>query len=417
MNISFAFKRWFLFGIVSLIFFMIIGSTYGSLGVLFPFMLPELGWSWTEAGAGFTILAMMTGITALIPAWMIRRFGIKATFGVGGFAMAGGAVLLATCHSLSQFYLAAGLMGYGFSHCATVPAVHMLNNWMPDKRSFVIGAYMTIGGLGGVAGPLLATGIEAATGSWRMYWWAVATSLFLLALVAVIFVKEKPEQELTEEEAATPLAEKRSHRVYKTATDWDYKDVIRCPQFYVIVAAMSMTLFCTVTMSSWAVVHMGTLGISTAIAATALSTQALFNAISRAFGGIFATIIDPKWLLVAALIAEIVGMLALSVADDPVMVALFVFGEGCGFGLCLYATTILLINYFGPEQTPEILGTLNLITTVAMLGPILGGYVADNFDGFAIVFQGYAVGLLIIAVAVALMRPPQIKTIEASITA
>ena len=417
MNISFAFKRWFLFGIVSLIFFMIIGSTYGSLGVLFSFMLPELGWSWTEAGAGFTILAMMTGITALIPAWMIRRFGIKATFGVGGLAMAGGAVLLATCHSLSQFYLAAGLMGYGFSHCATVPAVHMLNNWMPDKRSFVIGAYMTIGGLGGVAGPLLATGIEAATGSWRMYWWAVATSLFLLALVAVIFVKEKPEQELTEEEAATPLAEKRSQRVYKTATDWDYKDVIRCPQFYVIVAAMSMTLFCTVTMSSWAVVHMGTLGISTAIAATALSTQALFNAISRAFGGIFATIIDPKWLLVAALIAEIVGMLALSVADDPVMVALFVFGEGVGFGLCLYATTILLINYFGPEQTPEILGTLNLITTVAMLGPILGGYVADNFDGFAIVFQGYAVGLLIIAVAVALMRPPQIKTIEASITA
>ena len=416
MNNSFAFKRWFLFGIVSLIFFAIIGSTYGSLGVLFPFMLPELGWSWTEAGAGFTILAMMTGITALIPAWMIRRFGIKATFGVGGLAMASGAVLFATCHSLNQFYLAAGLMGYGFSHCATVPAVHMLNNWMPDKRSFVIGAYMTIGGLGGVAGPLLATGIEAATGSWRMYWWVVATSLFLLALLAVIFVKEKPEQELTEGEEATPLAEKRSQRVYKTTTDWDYKDVLRCPQFYVIVAAMSMTLFCTVTMSSWAVVHMGTLGISTAIAATALSTQALLNAISRALGGIFATIFDPKWLLVSALIAEIVGMLALSVADDPVMVALFVFGEGYGFGMCLYATTILLINYFGPEQTPEILGTLNLITTVAMLGPILGGYVGDTFGGFAFVFQGYGFFLLIIAVTVALMRPPQRKTIEAGIT-
>lgn len=416
MNNSFAFKRWFLFGIVSLIFFAIIGSTYGSLGVLFPFMLPELGLSWTEAGAGFTILAMMTGITALIPAWMIRRFGIKATFGVGGLAMASGAVLFATCHSLNQFYLAAGLMGYGFSHCATVPAVHMLNNWMPDKRSFVIGAYMTIGGLGGVAGPLLATGIEAATGSWRMYWWAVATSLILLTLVAVIFVKEKPDQELTEGEEATPLAEKRSQRVYKTTTDWDYKDVLRCPQFYVIVAAMSMTLFCTVTMSSWAVVHMGTLGISTAIAATALSTQALLNAISRAFGGIFATIIDPKWLLVSALIAEIVGMLALSVADDPVMVALFIFGEGYGFGMCLYATTILLINYFGPEQTPEILGTLNLITTVAMLGPILGGYVGDTFGGFAFVFQGYGFFLLIIAVAVALMRPPQRKTIEAGKT-
>ncbi len=51
-----------------------------------------------------------------------------------------------------------------------------------------------------------------------------------------------------------------------------------------------------------------------------------------------------------------------------------------------------------------------------MLGPILGGYVGDTFGGFAIVFQGYGFFLLIIAVAVALMRPPQRKTIEAGIT-
>ena len=108
------------------------------------------------------------------------------------------------------------------------------------------------------------------------------------------------------------------------------------------------------------------------------------------------------------------GMLALSVADNHVMIAIFVFGEGYGFGMCLYATTILLINYFGPEQTPEILGTLNLITTVAMLGPILCGYVGDTFGGFAIVFQGYALFLRIIAVTVGLMRPPKRKTIEAS---
>ncbi|MFT5132831.1 MAG: OFA family oxalate/formate antiporter-like MFS transporter [Gammaproteobacteria bacterium] len=412
MTNSFTIERWFLFGIVSFIFFLIIGATFGSLGVALPSMLLELGWSWPQAGTGFTILALLTGITALIPAWMLRRFGIKSTYGTGGLVMTCGFVLLATCHSITQFYLATALLGYGFSHCATVPAVHMLNNWMPDKRSLAIGWYMTIGGLGGVAGPLLVTSVESATGSWRMYWWLVAASMFLITLVAVIFVKAEPDRKLKDEEVADPLFEKQSERVYKTATDWNYRDVVLCPQYYVIVAAMSMTLFCTVTMSAWAVVHMGTFGVSTAIAATAMSSQALLNAASRAFGGILATRIDPKWLLVSALLAEVIGMMGLSIADNPVMIALFVFGEGYGFGMCLFATTILLFNYFGPKQNPEILGTLNLITTVAMVGPVLAGYIGYTYGGFGIVFQGYAFFLLLIAVAVAMMRPPTAKQVD-----
>lgn len=407
MTNSFSIKRWGLFAIVSVFFFLIIGSTYGSLGVILPSMLADLGWSWTQAGAGFTILALMTGITALIPAWMLRRFSIKTTYAIGGLCMSAGFVLLATCTGLKQFYLAAALLGYGFSHCANVPAVHLLNNWMPDKRSLTIGAYMTIGGLGGVAGPLLVTATETATGSWRMYWWLMAVTMFLLAAIAAIFIQDKPDQTLEEKgEEASLATEKQSDRVYKTVVDWTYKNVIRCPQFYTIVAAMSMTLFCTVTMTSWAVVHMGTLGVTTAIAATALSVQALLNAISRAFGGILSTRIDPKWLLLSALLAEVIGMVGLSVADNPAMIALFVFGEGYGFGMCLFSTTILLLNYFGPKNNPEILGTLNLITTVAMVGPLMAGFVGDTFGGFAIVFQCYAIFLLIIAVAVFLMRPP-----------
>lgn len=407
---SFELKRWCLFAIVSLIFFLITGSTYGSLGVVFPFMLAELEWSWTQLGTGFTILALMTGITAPIPPLIIRRLGVRTTYGIGGLVMTCGFALLAVCDSIRDFYLATGLLGYGFSHCATVPAVHMLNNWLPDKRSLAIGAYMTIGGLGGVAGPLLVVAIESATNSWRMYWWAAVASMFFVTLLAAIFVRDKPEQKLEEGEEAVTKEEKLSKHVYKTDTDWEYLDVIRCPQFYIIVAAMSMTLLCTVTMSSFAVVHMGTLGVATAIAATAMSTQALLNAISRALGGVLATRIDPKWLLAIALIAEVVGMFALSVADNTLMIALFVFGEGFGFGMCLFATTVLLINYFGPKNNPEILGTLNFITTVAMIGPILAGYVGDKLGGFALVYQSYSLLLLIIAVAVIVMRPPKARS-------
>ena len=78
--------------------------------------------------------------------------------------------------------------------------------------------------------------------------------------------------------------------------------------------------------------------------------------------------------------------------------------------MCLFSTTILLVNYYGPKEAPKTLGTMHLITTIATLGPVLAGYVADNLGGFAGVFRTYAVVLAICLVAVALMRPPVLHT-------
>lgn len=401
-----ALQRWGIFAIVSAIFFHITGSTFTSLGVVLPFMIKDLSWSWTNAGFGFTLLALLTGLAGTVPAWTLRNFGIKATYGIGGVIMAVGFCLLAMTTGLYQYFLGTSLLGIGFALCSTVPAVHVLNEWMPDKRSLVIGAFMTIGGLGGVAGPLVVTSIVGATGSWRVHWWVMAAVMFLLTLLAVVFVRTAPRRNPDAEEADKPAEAGQSERVFRTKTDWRFRDAIRTPQYRVIVAAITIILFCNVTMNTWAVTHMGTLGVSTTVAAGALSALSVVNALSRIFGGVVATRIDPKWLLVSALVAEIVSMLSLAVADNMVAIALFALGEGYAFGMCYFATIMLLVNYFGPRENSEILGTLNLVTTIAMLGPVLGGFVGDTFDSFAMVFQGYSILVVLILVITAMMQPP-----------
>ena len=402
-----------MFAIVSLIFFLITGATYGSLGVALPFMIQELDWSYTRIGAGFTLLGLMNGVTSMLPALMLRRFGIAATYGIGGLAMTAGFVLLATCEEAGRYFIATALLGYGFSHCANVPGVYVINHCMPERRSFAIGVYMTLGGLGGVAGPLLVTGIEALSGSWRSYWWLAAAAMLLLTVLAMLLVRIKAEPGAATAGIATPQEKPREEKhaagVYQTRDNWSYRAALRCSQFYLLAAAMTMTLFCAVTISTWAVIHIGDFGIATAIAAAAMSAYAALNALSRAGGGFLATRIDPKWLLLSALAAEVIGILALAAADNLFMVAVFVLGEGYGFGMCFFATTILLLNYFGPKNNPEILGALNLITTLATAGPILAGYTGDRLGGFAPVFQGYAAALALIGIAVALMRPPRRK--------
>src|SRR6202166_5097194 len=166
--------KWALFASISAIFFLISGATFSSLGVVLPAMIADMSWTQFQAGSGFSLFAFTVGLASTVPAWALRRFGIKATYGAGGAIMTLGFCLLASTHNLEQYFIAAALLGLGFSSCATVPALYLLAGWMPERRSAAIGEYMTIGGLGAVAGPAVAGGILAATHSWRVHCWTMA---------------------------------------------------------------------------------------------------------------------------------------------------------------------------------------------------------------------------------------------------
>ncbi len=402
-----AWRGWTQFALVSAFFFFITGSTFTSFGVVLPFMIEELSWNWSEAGFGFSLLALMVGLFGAVPAWTIKKFGIAATFAIGGALMTVGFVFLALTADLDQYFIGTALLGIGYSLCAIVPGVHIISSWMPEKRSVAIGAYLTIGGLGGVAGPLIVTSIVAVADSWRMHWWVMAGTITVLMLLAIVLVRDKSGASGVVLRDAKPEEEKSSARVFKTEIEWRFREAVRTPQFYIIVSAFTMTMLVGLTVNSWAVTHMGTLGVSAVIAAGALSAHAAVNSFSRALGGMLSTRIDPKWLLVAALISEVLGSLALVVADNSIAIALFAFGEGFGFGMCLFATTVLMVNYFGKGEAPIILGTMHTVATLAMIGPMLGGFIADKLGSFAPVFQGYAVILLAMIVVAVLMRPPQ----------
>jgi MFS family permease len=394
--------RWLLFAVISTIYFTISAATFSSLGIVLPYMISELSWSWSQAGTGFSLLALLVGLASALPAWTIRRFGIAATYGIGGAIMVVGFGLLALTSGIYSYLVAAAMLGLGFALCAVVPAVYLLNGWMPENRSAVIGAYFTVGGLGAVAGPLAANGFMAATHSWRLYWWVMAALMLVLTLLALIFVKSPP--------VVTAAAEGEAQdRVGGNQRDWRFREAIRTPQYWVISLSMTATLLCVLTTSSFGPAHMTALGISTGVAATVLSTNGAVGALSRYLGGALATRIDPKWLLVAGLFGEGIGMAALSVADNHLALGIFAVAEGFGFGMVLLATTVLLVNYFGPSENPEIYGTFNLITTLAMVGPYIGGLIKDIFGGFGGLFQGCAVCMLLIVAMAVAMRPPTPK--------
>ena len=180
-------RAWLTLLLVSALFFMITGATFASLGLALPAMVTDLKMSWAEAGMGFSLLGVFCGITSTIPAVLIRRFGVRATLLSGAATMAAAFLCLARAEGVLSYFAGASLAGLGFTLLATVPGTYLLTRLFA-RPSFAFGLYFTIGGLGGVAGPLLYFGMMEVSGDWRSYWLVAGALVAAIGALAALLV-------------------------------------------------------------------------------------------------------------------------------------------------------------------------------------------------------------------------------------
>jgi MFS family permease len=377
-------------------FFLITATTFASLGVVLPAMIEEFSWSWTAAGLGFTMLALLTGVFSPIAARSLSALGARRHYAAGGLVISAGFLLLAGAGGVPSYVAATALMGAGFALLGNVPGTYLVGAATPENwRTIVIGAYLGAGGAGGVFGPLMANALIEG-GDWRIYWRGAALGCSALALAAAVLAPP-----------TTAAAETAVRAARGNARDeWTAKAAMRTPAFFIIAAALTVAYFCASTVSTWSVTHLQQQGLASGFAVGMLSLYAAANAGARAAGGVLARRVSARSLLIAALLAMLAGMTALALAQSRGLAIAFALFEGVGFGLALFATTALLIEYFGLKNSAALLGAANLAATSAMLGPTLAGAAADRWSGFAPVFLVYAAAALCVGVVVSRMRDP-----------
>jgi MFS family permease len=377
---------------LSLLFFLITATTFASLGVLLPAMIATFEWSWTTAGLGFTVLALATGVFSPVAADALERLGARGLYAGGGAVMALGFGLMAAANGVALYLVAAAFIGAGFALLANVAGTYLVGRAATQKRrSFLIGVYLAAGGAGGVIGPLMAS---AGAGDWRRYWALAAFAVAIAAgIVAVLAGDVKG--------AAAETPEKP-----EALSGWRPRAAMRTPSFVIIALALTLAYFCGVTVSTWSVAHLQKLGHAPAFAVGMLSLYALANALSRAAGGLAVKAVSPKFLLIAALLGNAAGMMALAFATTRETAIAFAIFDGFAFGMALFATTALIIDYYGLKNSPALLGAVNLAATSAMAGPTIAGWAADRTGAFTPIFLVYAAAALLAALAVASMKRP-----------
>lgn len=385
---------WLTLGLMSALYFIITAATFASLGLALPAMVAELGWSWTGAGFGFTLLGFLCGITSAVPATLIRRYGVRACLLAGCVVMALAFLCLARTDGLLLYFVGASLAGLGFTLLDSVPGTYLVSRLFP-RPSFAIGLFFTIGGLGGVAGPLLYSQVLGVTGDWRSYWLVVGALIVLMGIVAAFLV-----------DAKTEVGHAAQSDPQISTERWTMREALQTRQFWIIASAYAAFQFCGITASAVSVAHLTQHGVAAAVAAGILSVEALLNSGARLAGGILTRFVGAKSLLIVSLTCLIIGLLALGAARTVPMMLVYAAGIGIGYGLTLFAATIVLLDYFGRGPYLELFSTVNLISTVGAVAPTLAGLTRDYTGGFTPFFIGLAVMVALVLVAVAMMRAP-----------
>jgi OFA family oxalate/formate antiporter-like MFS transporter len=386
-------RAWATLGLMSALYFIITAATFGSLGLALPAMVKELGWTWTGAGFGFTLLGFLCGITSGVPATLVRRFGVRACLLCGSVVMALAFFCLARTNGLLLYFLGASLAGLGFTLLDSVPGTYLLSRLF-QRPSFAIGLFFTVGGLGGVAGPLLYSAVVGTASDWRSYWLVMGVLVALTGVIAAFVV-----------DAQTNVGESDADPDISTEK-WTMREALETRQFWIIAAAYAAFQFCGITASSVSVAHLTQHGVAAVIAGSMMSVEALLNSSARFIGGILTRFVSVKVMLCISLTSLVVGLLALGVARDVPMMMLYAAGIGIGYGLTLFSATILLLDYFGRGPYLELFSTVNLISTVGAAAPTLAGLTRDQTGGFMPFFVVLAVLVALVLLAVLTMRPP-----------
>ena len=379
------FRAWTTLLLVSALFFIITAATFTSLGLVLPPMIGDLHWSYGDAGAGFSLLGVFCGVTSTIPALLIRRFGVRANFLIGAAVMALAFWSLARTHSLMLYFLGTSLAGFGFTLLATVPGTYLLTRLFA-RPAFAFGVYFTIGGVGGVAGPQMYFWLAGANNDWRSFWLGIGAVTVAIAILTALF-----------SDTATDLSTEAEADPEISGEAWSARAAMRTPQFLFIAIAYTAFLIVGITVNATAATHLEAGGITALVAGNMMSLEGAVNAAARFIGGVLNVVVGARGLLVVSLLSLVAGLVALSFGHSLAALLVYAAGIGIGYGLAFFASTILLLEYFGRKPNLELFSLINLASTLGSAGPWMGGLSRDHLGSYVPCYLALAVLMIVIA--------------------
>jgi len=351
----------------------------------------------------------------------MNRKGVRFTLRAGALLGLAGALLMALfVRTSTQFVVVFGLIiGASAITAGPLPTQSGIARWFDKRRALAISLLLSGPAVGGfLAPPVLERVIAHYHGNWRAGWWLIGGLSTVAALLATLFVRERPSDlgQFPDGESGPVKPSEGAHsqgkrRVYRTSEEWTVAEVLRSRSWWMLLLATLGLSAGYTTFLAHGVVHLRDLGYTSGQAAFSYSIVLLALLAGNLMVAAVGDYVEPRFLWTVASSAYAVGMLLVLHATGTAGLYVYAVFLGIGFGIAFPTMMMLPGNYFGTKAYPLVVGLMMVVATLAgAVGASVAGYAYDHFGGYTRVFYGIAMLCFLGAVVALFMTPPTRKT-------
>ena len=258
-----------------------------------------------------------------------------------------------------------------------------------------MGITMMGNNFGGLTMPLV-VGFVIGTASWEAAFAVIGVIAFVLAVVALLVIHERPSR--ASDSPRSAAEEQSGSKV--VLTGFTVREALRTRSFYAMTTAMMLATFTYSTVLPQVSTHLSDNDIAPAVVVTAVSLLAAFGMAGKICFGFLAERITARRATMLSLAGQIV-FISLIVAR-PAVPAIWITVPLFGFCMGAYGVLSPLIvqETFGMRYFGSISGLAGMFSVVSLVsGPLLAGASFDRTGSlgpaFIIVAVLFAIGILL----------------------
>jgi sugar phosphate permease len=374
----------------------------------------DFGWTRAETSLAISLAVVASGLAApLVGHWTDVR-GARSSIVAGGLLCGLSFLLLASTHSLLQFYAFYSLHAFSRQMMSFIPFQAMLAHWFSRRRGValsILGTGFSLGGL--VVLPVVAAVIGVF--GWRGgYLFSGALMAGTLVPIGLLVVRNRPSDlgqhldEGTEDEAVEVPDAGRGDA---TVTGMTLQQAAHTPLFWICGLGFMLLFFGMIGWQVHQIPFYESRGISSGTAALIVSLSAGASILARLGMGVVADHFERFETVVVILLGLLAAsMITLLISTWWPAIGLYLLLWVVGASAGPMVESLVLIKAFGVRHFGSILGAIVVIETAGeALSPGAAGTIYDHtgsYNGALAMFAiAFSIGLVLFLIASRMQTP------------
>lgn len=390
------------------------GVSFWSFGLYVSPLEDQFGWSRADVSLGFSFSLLAGGLCGPLVGYWIDSRGVRSGIVAGAIVTCLTYALLATTHSLWQWYLYNALNAAARQFMFIIPFQTLVSRWFDRKRGLALsflGSGFSLGGL--TVLPLMTLVIDVA--GWRGGFVFSGVALALLYIpIGLLIVKNHP-SDIGEHPDGEPPADRGAQPA--TMVGLTLGETLRQPIFWVISLGLMLFLYGLLGWQVHQVPFFQSKGFSRDTAALIVSLSAGLGMVARIAMGLVSDRFGRFEVVIMGLaLFLIAGATTLLVSSAWPAIVLFLAFWIVGTSAGPMIEALVLTRAFGVVNFASIFGVIVVIEMAGQIvSPTAAGFIFDktgSYDGALVMFIcTYAACFVLFGIA-SRMRQPVLALLE-----